>query len=59
MRSLFVKPRANLIALMVASVPVLTILKRCIEGINSLTFLASFVSIIVGAPKLNPFWIAS
>ena len=53
--SLLVYARANRMALIVASVPELTILTISIEGISSVINLANFISISVGAPKLGPF----
>ena len=49
------KPRARRMALMVASVPELTIRTRSIPGRHSQIFFASSVSSSVGVPKLRPF----
>mgnify|MGYP000684065819 CR=1 FL=1 len=53
--SLPVKPRARRIALMVASVPELTIRTCSIDGTISITFSAILISSSVGAPKERPF----
>ena len=49
-------PLASLIALIVASVPELTILTFSTEGTISIIFEAIFVSSSVGAPKVVPFF---
>ena len=59
MVSLPVYPRATLMADMVASVPEFTIRTRSMEGTSEVSFLATSVSISVGAPKLSPWPIAS
>ncbi len=48
------KPRAKRIALIVASVPELTIRTSSIEGTSWHTFFAREVSIAVGAPNPKP-----
>src|SRR3990172_2094917 len=50
-----VQPRARRIALIVASVPLLTMRTFSIDGIAFLMSVAICVSISVGAPKLKPF----
>ena len=54
MRSRPVKPRASRIALIVASVPELTMRSNSIDGTSSVTLRASSVSITVGAPNDRP-----
>jgi hypothetical protein len=49
-----VKPRAKRIALIVASVPELTMRTSSIDGISSQIFLATWVSSWVGAPNESP-----
>ena len=49
-----VKPRASRIALIVASVPELTMRRRSMDGTSALIFLAMRVSSTQGAPKLSP-----
>ena len=51
----FVKPRASRIALIVASVPELTMRTSSMDGTNSMILRATTVSIAVGAPKDRPF----
>jgi hypothetical protein len=50
----FVNPRASRIALIVASVPELTIRTSSIDGTSEISLRASTVSISVGAPKESP-----
>ena len=56
MRSFLLNPLANLIALIVASVPELTILTFSIEGTISIIFDAIRDSISVGAPYVVPLF---
>ena len=48
------KPRATRMALIVASVPELTMRTSSIDGTSSMIFLATTVSSSVGAPKDRP-----
>ncbi len=50
----FVKPRARRIALMVASVPELTMRTSSMDGTSSMILRATTVSISVGAPNDRP-----